>query len=141
MGLGTERGPVSQMTLHLIRPGLEGGWAGRSFLDRDRTGRVFIKATWWAMAPDGGHWRVSRHTLALPGKGGGPFSQSLRHLCIRGIIGGILLLITVTIVIILLFLLNVPLLTSGGQNKYLSPQTPYSREGLTLMLCESVRNQ
>lgn len=24
MGLGTERGPVSQMTLHLIRPGLGG---------------------------------------------------------------------------------------------------------------------
>lgn len=103
-----------------------------------RDGGVFIRATWWKM----GTPRVSRHTVALPRKGG----VLLLKASTTRVLGdhrGILLLITVAIIVIILLflLLNLPLQISRGQNKYLSSQMPYAREGSTLTLCEAVRNQ
>lgn len=73
-GLGNREGPCEPTD---IASNLPLGVLG-SLLDQDRMGRVFIKATWWEMAPDGGRWRVSRHTLAPPRKGGWSFLSKLQ---------------------------------------------------------------
>lgn len=46
-------------------------------------GRVFIWATWWEMGTRSVHWRVSRHTLALPKKGGVLFLKASTN-CVLG---------------------------------------------------------
>lgn len=119
--VGRGRDSVSQLTLssspsrRKIIPSQ--GWDGK----------VFIRATWLEM---GTLW-ASRHTVALCRKARveGVYFLKASTSCILRDHRGILLLITVIIiVIILLFLLTLPLLMSREQNKYLSPQMPYSRE-------------
>lgn len=42
----------------------------RKFLDRDGMGRVFIRATWWEMGTQQGHWRSPGTLWPFPEMGG-----------------------------------------------------------------------
>lgn len=64
VGLGIESRTVASLSVQKKMVPRQGG-----------DGRVFIKASWWEIVTLWGPLKISRHTLALPSKGG-PFLEA-----------------------------------------------------------------